>query len=150
MSIPSLNDLPVAVGSFFFLLILLAALEIGSRAGRHQFEKLDGGKGGSENLVVTSVLALLGLILAFTFSSGMNHYQLRKQAIVAEANAIGTAFLRADLQAEPGRTELKKALLEYARARAAQPGTTYTAEIVQEIIEKSTRANGGFVGCCSQ
>ena len=140
MSISSLNDLPIAVGSFFFFLILLAALETGYRAGLHQSEKFKGGEAGDENLVLTSVLALLGFILAFTFSSGINHYQLRKQAVVAEANAIGTAFLRADLQADPGRTELKKALLEYARARAVQPGTAYTKEKVEEVIKNSTRA----------
>ena len=140
MSISSLNDLPVALGSLFFFLILLAALETGYRAGLHQSEKFKGGESSRENIVLTSVLALLGLILAFTFSSGINHYQLRKHAVVAESNAIGTAFLRADLQADPGRTELKKALLEYARARAIQPGTAHTKEKVEEVIENSTRA----------
>ena len=140
MSNLSLSSFPVAFGSFLFFLVLLVALEAGYRAGLSQAQKFRGGEGGRENLVLNSVIALLGLILAFTFSSGVNHYQQRKQAVLAESNAIGTAFLRADLQAEPGRTQLKKALLEYARVRAFQPGSAYNAEKAQELIEDSTRA----------
>lgn len=63
------------------------------------------------------MFALPGLILAFTYASGACRLDARKQAIPAEANALGTAFHRADLVTEPGRTTLKQTLLEYARSR---------------------------------
>ncbi|MFD0979478.1 hypothetical protein [Tropicimonas aquimaris] len=64
-----------------------------------------------------AALALLGLLLAFSYGNALNLSQTRKALLTSEAAAIGTAFLRADYLAEPGRTNLQVALLEYARTR---------------------------------
>ncbi|ESQ15720.1 MAG TPA: hypothetical protein DDY14_11215 [Chromatiaceae bacterium] len=69
-------------------------------------------------------LALLGLLLAFTFGNSLNYFNDRKVAMTTEANAIGTAFLRADLLAEPQQLELKDALLDYARTRVSSGSGT--------------------------
>ncbi len=66
---------------------------------------------------LAAFLSLLGLLLAFTFGNSMNYSSERKASMTLEANAIGTAFLRADLLAEPGRSELKQLLLDYAKTR---------------------------------
>jgi len=50
---------------------------------------------------------------------------------------MSTAFLRADLVAEPGCTELKQALLDYARTRRPKPGQRFSHEQIQEVIQKS-------------
>ena len=47
--------------------------------------------------VVGAVFALLGLLMAFTFSGAYSRFDVRRQLIVQEANAIGTAYLRLDL-----------------------------------------------------
>lgn len=62
-------------------------------------------------------LALLGLLLAFTFGNALSISQAMKAAATDEAAAIGTAFLRADYLADPGRTELKTAIFDYAKTR---------------------------------
>lgn len=62
-------------------------------------------------------LALLGLLLAFTFGNALTVAQSIKAATTDEAAALGTAFLRADYLADPGRTALQRALLDYARTR---------------------------------
>ncbi|MEM9248660.1 MAG: hypothetical protein AAGB05_08180 [Pseudomonadota bacterium] len=64
-----------------------------------------------------AIMALLGLLLAFTFGNALTISQARKATLTEEAAALGTAFLRADYLAEPGRTELQKALLTYAETR---------------------------------
>ena len=105
-------DSPIWLVAMIIFAVNLAALEIGYRVAlRHQDESKDGDSGGG-NLVVTSLFALLGLILAFTFAAGVSRHELRKQSAITEANALGTAFLNARLVAEPGRTELMKALLD--------------------------------------
>jgi protein-S-isoprenylcysteine O-methyltransferase Ste14 len=69
--------------------------------------------------IQAALLGLLGLLLGFGFSGGMTRFTERRQTVVQEANAIGTAFLRADLLEEPFRTNLRTALADYADARAA-------------------------------
>ena len=112
---------PIFIDGVFIVAILLAALEIGYRFGRREQKWKDADTGGGK-LVLTTLFALLGLILAFTYSGGVTRYEARKQAVIIESNALGTAFLRADLVDEPGRTELRQALLEYARTRNFESG----------------------------
>jgi hypothetical protein len=63
------------------------------------------------------LLGLLGLLLAFTFGMAGARYDDRRNLVVEEANAIGTAWLRADLVPEPMRTQARAVLREYAQAR---------------------------------
>jgi len=112
-------NIPFWVIGLGILAILLLAAEIGFRIGlwrkwRHQETDVDLGGGG---VVLTSMLALMGLILAFTYSYSSSRFEARKQAIILEANTLGTAYLRANMMPEPGQTELKNALYEYAITR---------------------------------
>src|SRR5215471_4514882 len=45
----------------------------------------------------TAVFALLGLLIAFTFSGALSRFDGRRVQVVQEANAIGTAYLRIDV-----------------------------------------------------
>ena len=69
------------------------------------------------NLVQTSTLTLLGLIIGFTFSMAVGRYDQRKNLEEEEANAIGTAYLRADLIGEPHAAKLKAQLRNYTNER---------------------------------
>jgi hypothetical protein len=62
-------------------------------------------------------MALLGLLLAFTFSMALNRYDDRRQAMVAETNAIGDLYTNASLAPEPGRSTLQALLASYASRR---------------------------------
>ncbi|PRY26896.1 hypothetical protein CLV78_1011000 [Aliiruegeria haliotis] len=64
-----------------------------------------------------AILALLGLLLAFSFGNALGLTNERKSAMVEEAASLGTVFLRADYLPDPGRTELQKSILEYAKTR---------------------------------
>jgi hypothetical protein len=61
-----------------------------------------------------ALLGLVGLILAFGLSLALGRYEDRRAAVVADANAIGTTYLRAQLLAEPGRTTSLALLRRYA------------------------------------
>jgi hypothetical protein len=60
-----------------------------------------------------ALLGLVGLILAFGLSLAVGRYEDRRAATVAEANAIGTTYLRAQLIAEPARSRSLELLREY-------------------------------------
>ena len=49
------------------------------------------------DVVQTAALTLLALIIGFSFSMAVSRYDQRKDYEEAEANAIGTEYLRADL-----------------------------------------------------
>ena len=102
-------------------LIALLGRKIGAaeyRRWKFDRDKPDRIPGGTS---LSAMLALLGLLLAFAFGAGLGWREMRQTAVIEEAAAISSAFLRADLVAEPGRTDLKQALLDYARSRLATP-----------------------------
>jgi hypothetical protein len=68
-------------------------------------------------LVRTSTAALVAFLIGFAFSGAASRFIDRQDLIVKEANALGTAYLRADAIAEPQRGELKAALEEYTADR---------------------------------
>jgi hypothetical protein len=68
-------------------------------------------------LVRTSTAALVAFLIGFAFSGAASRFIDRADLVVREANALGTAYLRADTIAEPQRGELKAALKEYTADR---------------------------------
>lgn len=57
-----------------------------------------------------------------------------------EANALGTAFLRADFAPEPGRTELRERLLEYTRTRVFSTDVVKNRKELEQAKERSLEA----------
>jgi len=62
-----------------------------------------------------ALLLIVGLILAFGLTLAVGRYQDRRAAAIAEANAIGTTYLRAQLLAVPVRDRSLVLLRDYAR-----------------------------------
>jgi hypothetical protein len=84
---------------FFVLLISFVVLWLSARIGA-EFRKqqhLEDDLRHDLDLIVGATLTLLGLIIGFTFSMAVSRYDQRKNYEEAEANAIGTEYLRADL-----------------------------------------------------
>ena len=131
------HQLSIWLVGIIVLIILLAALEFGYRVGLSRRELWKGADSSSGQYILTSMFALLGLILAFTYGAGVSRFDASKQSITVEANAIRVAFLRADMVAKPESTELKQALLDYARTRIVRQEVRITQEQFQEIIQKS-------------
>jgi len=120
------DALPLWVFGVIFFGVMILALELGFRVGKKRRDTWRNAESGGGGIVQTSIFAVLGLVLAFTYSAGLTRFEARKAALLNEANAIGTAFLRADLASEPGRTELMEALYEYAVTRSLPPRSAVT------------------------
>jgi hypothetical protein len=95
---------------------LFLVFEVSYRLGNRRKGR---GEGVPEQLgtVQGAVLGLLGLLLGFSFAGAASRFIDRQDLIVREANAIGTAYLRADLLTEPHRTQLRESLRKYTAAR---------------------------------
>lgn len=70
-----------------------------------------------EGYVVSSVMALLALLIGFTFSLAVDRFDSRRQMVIEEANAIGTTYLRTQLLEEPHRTRISELLARYTENR---------------------------------
>jgi hypothetical protein len=69
------------------------------------------------SVVLGATLALTGLIIGFTFSMALGRYDQRKNFEEAEANAIGTEFVRADLLPDAEAAQVRKLLIDYTDQR---------------------------------
>ena len=70
-------------------------------------------------IVQAALVGLVALLLAFGLTMAVGRYQARRDAVVLEANAIGTTALRAQTLAEPMRSESLGLLKHYGDARIA-------------------------------
>lgn len=120
----------LAGGLFFGMLLLF---EVGRRFGvvrrRLDPDGVDKGSGPVE----AAVLGLLGLLLAFTFSSAASRFEDRRHLITEETNAIGTAYLRIDLLPPDTQPALRQLFTRYLSTRTgsyrnAEDVTTTKAE----------------------
>jgi uncharacterized membrane protein YidH (DUF202 family) len=108
-----LNDYPLLPIFLISLAVVLAATEFGRTLARRA-----GGRSGDQVLTLESaVLGLLALMIAFTFAMALSRFEGRRDAVLSEANAIGTTALRARLLPAPHNTETLKLLREYVRVR---------------------------------
>jgi hypothetical protein len=119
----------------------MLATEFGYRAGKRAGRKLEGNDVSTEfGVIQGAVLGLLGLLLAFTYSYVTARADMRKSALWKEANAIGTAWLRAGYyEGEPG-TRLQTLLREYAQSRVLPSGAVLDqAKLKSAVVESQQR-----------
>jgi hypothetical protein len=76
---------------------------------------------GGEGHLISAILGLLGLMIGFTYAMASERYDARRELVVAEANALSTTWLRAQLFDAPERERLSIVLKDYARERMAFP-----------------------------
>jgi hypothetical protein len=69
------------------------------------------------DLIMAAILTLLALLIGFSFSTAANRYDQRKNYEEAEANAIGTEYLRADLLPASDALRVRTLLRNYLEQR---------------------------------
>lgn len=116
----TLQAAPLILWSLCFVLLLVAAREAGVwiRTRRRSAGPDTGGgaaRSGDEGYVVSAVLGLMALLIAFTFGLALSRYEQRRQLVVTEANALGTAYLRTSLLRSP--QPVREAMRAYGEAR---------------------------------
>jgi len=102
--------------SIFILMVTVRSLaeRIRRRRSRTVGEGLSQ---AGEGLIATSVVGLLSLLVAFTFSLSLSRHELRRNLVVEEANTIAAAYMRAQLLDEPYRSDLSNIIVSYAQVR---------------------------------
>lgn len=116
--VPGLFDgVPLLVVLFGSVAAFVLMAEFGYRLGSRRRARTGPGTIVDLGTTIGGSLGLLGLLLAFTFGMAGDRFDRRKTLVVEEANAIGTAWLRADLVPEPMRGQAREILREYTQVR---------------------------------
>jgi hypothetical protein len=98
---------------------ILACHALGRWIGKHSLARNGAPVAATVGSLESAVFALLGLMIAFTFSGALNRFDVRRAQVVDEANAMGTAYLRIDLVPASAQASLRDNLRRYADARIA-------------------------------
>jgi hypothetical protein len=97
--------------------LLAAAHEVGFRIRSRKIANINEAERTHFQALQNSIFGLMALLLAFMFAMAVSRYDMRKELVVRESNAIGTAYLRTAFAPEPQRGELKELLRLYVDAR---------------------------------
>ncbi|WP_434560436.1 DUF4239 domain-containing protein [Pseudomonas sp. Z5-35] len=133
----SLTALPF-YGLAIFIAIVLG-IEVGRRVGnRHLAQDPDGARQGI-GAIEGAVFGLLALLIAFTFSGAASRLDQRRALIVAETNAMSTAWLRLALLPSSEQPKIRQAFRDYVDARIE-----YYRDLREDEVDEAAhdRANG--------
>src|ERR1700757_2501920 len=154
---------------FLILVILLIGLsELAWRIGTARGpKKSDAGK--DSGTVRSAVLALLGLLLGFSFAIAATRHEARRELLVEEANSIGTTARRAQLLPEPHAANVVQLLREYVplrieahreaqfsdqfattRKRSAKLQDLLWAEVVAAAAERPSPITASFISSLNE
>jgi hypothetical protein len=127
-------------GGLFLGMIVL--LEAGRRIRQHQHARYGESIGEGLGAIEGAVFALMGLLLAFTFSGAASRFDARRQLVVDEANAIGTAYLRLDLLPPEQRRNLQQRMRDYVDARLAYYSAARDSSRARAALAQGTALQG--------
>jgi hypothetical protein len=152
MEIPSNFSL---VGVFIFVILFastLTMLHLGRRIGVQRRALDPEGAAAGLGTVEGAVFGLMGLLLAFTFSGAASRFEVRRQLIVEETNAIGTAYLRLDLLPPGDQPKMREDFRSYVDARLSVYRKLPDLEASRAEMSKATALQGqiwsrGVAGC---
>ncbi|MCU6435682.1 hypothetical protein LPB67_18040 [Undibacterium sp. Jales W-56] len=117
----------------FLFFVIELSYRLGTRSDPLAYEK----SSSVFSTLMGAALALLGLLLAFSFAMASARYDLRKGVILKEANAIGTTYLRSDLLEPAVREQVKSKLKRYAEVRLAAHQAGIDSQKQQEVSQST-------------
>jgi hypothetical protein len=100
-----------------FFALMMAATEAGYRLGRKSEPNVPENTKSQISTVEGALLGVLALLLGFTMSMAVSRFEIRKQLVLEEADAIGTSRLRAQLIPSPEGPEILGLLQQYVSVR---------------------------------
>jgi hypothetical protein len=114
---------------------LITAYEVCFRIACHRREETRDAKKSQVDVAVAALLAMLGLLLAFSFQIGDTRFDKRKALVLDEANAISTTYLRATLVPSPYDKHIQGLLRQYVNARV----NVKSADQLERAIKESAK-----------
>jgi hypothetical protein len=117
--------------------VLLLLAEAGYRRGLRLHAAGDKARRAQIGGVQSAVLGMFALLLGFTFSMAVVRYEQRRALVLQEANAIGTAWLRAGLLPDIHRQPVRHLLREYVDIRLRAQDALRDAALMTDLRRQS-------------
>ena len=126
---------PIVIG---LLLAMVVCIEIGYRIGQRRQGRYGDAHEGLASMEA-AIFALLGLLLGFAFAGALGRFDTRRNMVVTEANAIGTAYLRLDLAPAEDQPALRRLFRDYLDARIRVYGEPHDDTITDRLIADAAK-----------
>src|SRR6202020_321593 len=110
-------ELKLAVMAIFCVLLMLVCSEVGFLAGKKARATIDEAMRERVTIFESAVLGVLGLLMGFTMAMAVARFDLRRQLVVDEANAIDATWHRSQILPAPGNQEFAGILRKYVDQR---------------------------------
>jgi hypothetical protein len=140
----------LTLGMWVLLTLLLVAQEIGYRLGRfvrRWREPLEAEK-SSLNFATAGMVGLLAFLLGISLSMASGRYEARRDSVLAEANSIGTTWLRAGLVGGAEGQAIQRALRDYTKLRIDTVNGGETPDENRPDVRQDGRAPERHVAGC--
>jgi hypothetical protein len=137
-------DIDPAEIAVMLLVVLVAAYLLGQWIGRRRPQDAQDNSGAR---VTDAALALMGLLLGFTFAMALAKYDHRRETVVNDSNSIGDFYTCVCvLKDSPQREQLRRLCREYvtyrlelARSGRTVPGDARFQEAMNQIADMQSR-----------
>jgi hypothetical protein len=113
---------------------MLAAWSIGRRMGERLHKS-----GAKPSKFDDASMALLSLLLAFSFGVSIAKHDQRRLAVVADSNAIGDFYTCASLLKEPARMKLQGVIRQYVQVRLDLARSARRSSDLESALAKSNQ-----------
>lgn len=127
---------PYEIASVLFVFLLLAFVA-GNWLRKYKIKNNLTILVDESDTISTTLLGLLALILAFSFSMANARYDTRRSLAIDEANMIGTVILRSEVFPDSIQKGLKSNLKDYVEERIALSETGTNVELILFHLKKS-------------
>jgi hypothetical protein len=131
----SLDQIPVPWIFVLFAIISLVFFEIGYRIGTWWQNRMPGDQEGPTDMLVGSLLALMAFVLAITMGMAADRFDVRRGMVLAEANAIGTTYQRAEYLPAPEAGRVQELMREYLPNRISSGDMDAVRAGIQRSLE---------------
>ncbi len=118
------------------LVALAGAAELGRWIGR-RVQRRGAGPHPTVGTIESAALGLMALMIGFTFAMALTRFDARKQAVLDEANAVGTAALRAQMLPAAQAGSSADLLAQYAKVRLALGTSGYETPAWTDAVARS-------------
>jgi len=117
---------------------------LGFRYKRSEIKKKPESDGEGLGPAEGSMLGFMALLLAFTFNMAATKFETRRDIIIEEANAIGTAILRCDMYPDSARKVFRQNFAKYLEARIAYYDAGVDEKNIKSALDESDMHSGSI------